>query len=74
MFGQNQRRRNYDFAQPKFFPPGADKDDTGLADLLGQSFNISDSETDAEEDIPKKRRRKSGTQDKSGGWKSWIGI
>lgn len=74
MFGQNQPRRNYDFAQPKFFPPGADKDDTGLADLLGQSFNISDSETDAEEDIPKKRGSKSTTQGKSGGWKSWIGM
>jgi hypothetical protein len=37
-------RKDYQFAQPKFFPPDALGDSTGLADAFGKAFNIEERE------------------------------
>lgn len=80
MFG-DRKPRNYEFAQPKFFPPGSDEDGTGLADLLGKSFHISDSEEDLEEDsidsrkhVVTSRRQKPPAQGRLSAWKLWLGM
>jgi hypothetical protein len=42
--GAKSSRKDYKFAQPKFFPPDTFEDSTGLADAFGKAFNIEERE------------------------------
>lgn len=72
----NSIRKDYQFAQPKFFPPDAFGDSTGLADAFGKAFNIEEREAAEKERVSLRNTQTDSTSPKSelSGNFTWVAL